>query len=113
MGVLRVGPFTQADGRISVPLGFEANFEWHEITVSVFDDLGNPGQSGMVTGSLAGEVLKHGADMPEDFTQILDLATDQRSWDPELSRADTFFFTPTGFNANYEYFITVNSWGDI
>ena len=102
------GPgFTQADGRVTVDLALNQTQEWHEITVSIFDS-GSPATG--VTGTLAGEVLKTGADQPEDFTNTLNLAAGERAWDPELSRAQQFFFTPTGLNAGFEYFITVNSW---
>ncbi len=109
MGFITRGPFTQADGQVQVDLDFQINFQWHEITVSVFDAAGDPATG--VTGSLAGEVIKSGADQSEVFTESLDLAAGDRSWLPELSVAKTFFFTPTGLNATYIYFVSINSWG--
>lgn len=111
------GPFTQADGRVEVALGQFANFPWHEITISIFEPGGTPFNGGApatsVTGTLAGEVLKTGADQTEAFSTTLNLAGGDRAWDPELSRALSFFFTPTGLNATYTYWVTVNSWGGI
>lgn len=108
------GPFTQADGRVTVDLALNQNFEWHEITIACFEPGGDPFNGAApatgVTGTLAGEVRKTGADQPEDFATTVNLATGERAWDPELSRAQQFFFTPTGFNATYTYWITVNSW---
>jgi hypothetical protein len=109
MGIITRGPFTQSDGLVEVDLGFQINFQWHEITVSVFDAAGDPGTG--VTGTLAGQVRKRGADQIEVFTETLDLAAGDRSWLPELSVAEIFQFTPTGFNATFTYFISVNSWG--
>ena len=109
MGIITRGPFTQADGQVQIELGFEINFQWHEITVSVFDAGGDPATG--VTGTLSAQVTKRGADQPEVFTQTLDLSAGDRSWTPELSVAETFSFTPTGFNATFTYVISVNSWG--
>ena len=108
------GPYNQADGRVAVNLGFTENFEWHEITIACFEPGDVPGDAPAtgVTGTLAGEVLKRGADQVETFSTTLNLATGERAWDPELSRAQIFYFTPTGFNATYTYYVTVNSWGD-
>ncbi len=109
MGTITKGPFTQADGQILVELGFQINFQWHEITVSVFDASGDPATG--VTGTLSGQATKSGSDQPEVFTESLDLAAGDRSWLPELSVAQIFQFTPAGLNATYTYFVTVNSWG--
>ncbi len=109
MGTIVKGPFTQADGQVQIELEFQINFQWHEVTVSVFDAAGDPAVG--VTGTLSAEVIKRGADQPESFTDFLDLAAGERSWTPELSVAETFSFTPTGLNATFSYFITVNSWG--
>lgn len=110
MGSITLGPFTEADGEVRIDLGFEVNYEWHEITVSVFDDSGEPATTG-VTGTLSAKVLKLGADREEDFTESLNLSANDRSWDPELSMAEAFFTTVTGLNTDYSYRITVNSWG--
>ena len=111
MGIVVRGPFTEAQSPAEIDLGFDVNREWHEITISIFDDTGAPATSG-VTGTMTGSVRKVGADRTEAFTETLNLAADQRSWDPELSRAEVFFIDVSGLNANYTYTVTVNSWGD-
>lgn len=110
MGTIRKGPFTQADGEVEIDLGFEINYEWHELTIAVFDAQGDPATSG-VTGTVAASVRKRGADRTEAFDQTVNLATDERSWAPELSQAEIFLVTPTGLNAGFSYYVTVNSWG--
>ena len=112
MGAQRFGPFSGSDNPARADLGFAGNFEWQEVTVSVFDENGDPA-TGTVTGTLAATVLKNGADRREAFDQTLNLASGQRAWDPELSRVVNFEFTVTGLNANYSYEVTVNSWGGV
>ncbi len=103
------GPFTAGGGEVEVRLGLQENQDWHEITVRILDDTGQPATTG-VTGTLAGSALKRGSDRREAFVSTLNLANDERAWDPELSRVGSFFFEDTGLNANYVYWITVNSW---
>ncbi len=106
--ILTFGPFTEAQGEVSAFLGENIYRRWHEITVSIFDAVGDPAAS--ATGTLTGKVRKTGADQTEDFTATLDLAGGERAWQPELSSANTFFFEVTGLNAGYTYLITTNSW---
>lgn len=108
MSTQQYGPFDDAAPAV-IALGLSENQEWHEITVSVFNAAGDPALTG-VTGTLSGEVLKRGADRFEAFTQALDLAADQRAWDPELSRAQQFRLTVAGLNTGFTYRVTVNSW---
>lgn len=112
MATRQFGPYPQGGGQVRVDLGFDENFVWHEIAVSILDATGNPVTTG-ITGTLSGAALKRGADHQEAFIEILNLANDERSWDPELSRVAAFFFEDQGLNAGYQYLITVNSWGDV
>ena len=106
------GPFDPAAGEQTVTLGFNRNYQWQEITVSIEDENGSPVTSG-VTGSLAGQVTKQGADQREDFAQGLDLAAGDRSWTAEQSLVNAFHFTPAGMVATHRYVISINSWGDV
>ena len=106
--VQNFGPFTEADGQVECQLGPNVYRRWHEITISVFNAVGDTATD--ATGTLTGAVLKAGADQLEAFQQSLDLSADQRSWDPELSTAKNFYFEVTGLNAGYTYTVMVNSW---
>lgn len=107
-GIIISDQFTEAQGEVEVALGKDTSRQWHEITVSIFTDTGVPA-TGAITGTLSAKVRKRGADRTENFASALDLANDQRAWDPELSTAEAFLFTVTGLNANYTYQVTVLS----
>lgn len=123
MGTITAGPFT--DGvEAEIDLGFELNFPLHELTISIFDENGDPAETG-VTGTLTATVQRRGADRPDPYFEPLDLSTDQRSWPPQERlptppslappirpiRAIKFFIIAEGLNTGYTYFVTVNSWG--
>lgn len=103
------GPFTESGNPSVVTLEDNRIYQWHEISVSVFDATDSPATSG-VTGTLSASIRKPGADRDESFTQTLNLATDQRSWSPEMAMAESFSFTATGLNAGYSYRVRVKSW---
>lgn len=101
--------FNEAASPVTISLGRDTSLQWHEITVSIFDDVGAPA-SDPITGTISGEVRKKGADRFQAFVQSLNLATGDRSWDPELSTAEEYRFTVAGLNANYQYQFTILSW---
>ncbi len=112
MGTITSGPFFEADGEVTVGLGREVNNQWHEITISVLNAVGQPASPPtVVTGTMTGRVLKTGADRVETFAQTLDLAAEDRSWQPTLSQAEVFLFSVSGLNAHFAYTVTINSWG--
>ena len=106
--IVREG-LTEAQGAVKIELGADTALRWHEITVSIFNASGNPAAD-PITGTLSGSVQKRGADRMETFSQTLNLASGQRSWNPELSTAESYEFSVTGLNTDYTYTITILSW---
>ncbi len=105
------GPFSQADGPQTVSIGPETHLPWHEIALTITDDVGAPVPSpaaGVISGSARGV----GADQQEAFTEDVTLVTGDRRWDPFFSFISDFVFTPAALPANLRYTVTiVNSKG--
>lgn len=99
------GPFSLADGPQTVSIGPESHLPWHEIALTITDDLGDPVPS--PSGSISGSGLGIGSDKQEVFTENVDLTTDNRRWDPFFSFMSEFIFTPAGLAANERYTVTI------
>lgn len=110
MGVLRSGRKTEADGEFSIDRGAMTSQPYSEVTIAVFDENGDPADPDMTTGVVSGSVLKTGSGKRQDFTETVDLATDDWSWNAEISAVRLFYFSIAGLNANYTYEITITSW---
>ena len=108
MSVIRSPKTTEADGEIEIRRGSSTSLRWSEVTVRVCNSADEPVNT--ATGTLTGQVLKSGSGKRQNFTETLNLATDDWSFLPELSTIQSFFFSVSGLNAGYTYQITVNSW---
>lgn len=101
------GPYTQADGVITINYGPQASDFKSVISVSVVDDMNmSVIPSG---GTLSGEVFKVGTDITENFQEALDLPSGDRSWTPVYSYVKSVILTPVGFDADKFYTVSVTS----
>lgn len=99
------GPLDPATGAVLIPIGAESHLPWHEVAISITDDLGAPLDP--ATGTMTGETKGVGADKFVSFTETLDLVAGDRRWIPFFSIVNEFKITPIGMPANSRYIVTI------
>ncbi len=105
---------SESDSPIRLDMGKSTAQRWSEITIRVFDNSNvSLADASGVTGTVTGQVVKSGTDLPENFDEIITLSTDPWSWRPELSTARAFIFTVAGLNEGYSLQFTVNNWSAV
>ena len=98
-------PISAADGPTIVGLGSDAFNAWHEIGVQVVDSSGvsQVPAAGVLTGKAGGI----GSDVPEDFTESLNLVTGERRWKPFLSTVDYLEFEAVGLDVGLSVIVSI------
>lgn len=99
------GPLNPAAGAIEIPIGAESHLPWHEVAISITDDVGDPLDP--ATGTMTGEVQGVGADKFVSFTETLDIVAGDRRWIPFFSNVNKFRITPIDMPANSRYTVTI------
>lgn len=107
MSVLTTGPFdaTTASTTIELP-GTQRGNRWHEIVIKITD---STGVQQPATGVLSGSVRLLGANTFTDFTETVDVSTDN-SWNPFLSSIEALTIESTIVTADRFLTVTINSW---
>ncbi len=97
------------NGEITINLGHQAGMQWHEIAVQFVDNSGNPVAT-LASGTASGSVKGVGSDQHEDFSEQLNLSTDDRRWIPFSSMINEVKITFADLPANTLAIVTLNSW---
>ena len=108
--MITAGPFSQADGAVTISLGPESHLPWHEIAISLEDSNGDPVTT-VSAGVLEGAATGIGADKPETFEEPVMLSEDERRWKPFFSAVSSITITPANVPATVFYRVTIINTG--
>ena len=106
--MITAGPFTQADGPQTINLGAETHLPWREIAITITDAGGTPTPPAVAV-KMAGTATGVGADVEEEFTDLLDIGAGERRWKPFFSFIKEIEISPSDLDANLQYTVTIVS----